>query len=168
MAKGQSKYLNQTKIINGIVCSTTEYKNSKLKVVAHSYEGELWVVTSTWKGYDDNSTTTKRSSLHPESKRFKEAFKRKVEKTAEKVVEVVEGITDKIKETLQNLADDLNAFDDYIMNIFCDIVDSKGEKGLKRAYRELSKIYHPDIYKHENAHELMKIINEYYHGFMFI
>lgn len=165
MAKGQSKYLNQTKTVNGITYSTIEYKNSKLKVVADSYEGELWVVTSTWKNYDDNSITTKRSSFHPESKRFIEKFTKKV---IEKVVEVVEEITDKVKETLQNLVDDLNAFDDYIMNVFCDIVDTKGEKGLKRAYRELSKIYHPDIYKHENSHELMKIINEYYHGFMFV
>ena len=164
MAKGQSKYLNQTKTVNGIAYSTIEYKNSKLKIVADGYKGELWVVTSTWKNYDDNSTTTKRSSSHPESKRFKETFT----KIVEKVVEVVEEITDTVKKTLQNLVDDLNAFDDYVMNVFCDIVDTKGEKGLKRAYKELSKIYHPDVCKHQNTHELMKIINEYYHGFMFM
>lgn len=164
MAKGQSKYLNQTKIINGIACSTTEYKNSKLKVVAHSYEGELWVVTSTWKGYDDNSTTTKRSSLHPESKRFKEAFKEKVKEVAKEVVEEVKEIVNDVLDVLCGFEDDLQAFRKYIAKMFCRVVSTDGTRALNHIYKKMSKKYHPDICKHPNAHELMKIINDVYHG----
>ena len=160
MAKGQSKYLNQTKIVNGITYSTIEYKNSKLKVVADTYEGELWVVTSTWKSYVDNSTTTKRSSLHSESKRFKETFT----KIVEKVKEVVEEIKEIVNDVLCGLEDDLQAFRKYIAKMFCRIVSTDGTRALNHTYKKMSKKYHPDVCKHPNAHELMKIINDVYHG----
>lgn len=164
MAKGQSKYLNQTKTVNGIACSTIEYKNSKLKVVANGYEGELWVVTSTWKGYDDNSTTTKRSSLHPESKRFQETFTKIVEKVKEVTKEVTQEIKEIVNDMLCGFEDDLQAFRKYIAKMFCHVVSTEGTKALNHTYKKMSKKYHPDICKHPNAHELMKIINDVYHG----
>ena len=146
--KRVSKYVNQIKRVNEIVFSSVEYKKGKLRVVAEGYTGEIWIGTQTWKNYDDNSTTTKRSSLHGESKRFKEIFTKIVE------------------DVLCGFEDDLKVFRKYIAKMFCE-VSEKGEKALKVKYREMSQKYHPDVCKHENAHELMKIINTVYHGIEF-
>lgn len=159
-----SKYLNQTKVVNEITYSTIEYKNSKVKTVAEGYEGEMWVSTQTWKNYDNNDKTTKRSGFHSESKRFKESFT----KIVEVVKEVVKEVKEVVEEVMCGLEDDLKAFDNYIAHMFCTIACNEGEKALKRVYRQVSKKYHPDVCKHPNSTKLMEIINECYHEIKFI
>lgn len=195
--KKVSKYVNQIKRVNEIVFSSVEYKKGKLRVVAEGYTGEIWIGTQTWKNYDDNSTTTKRSSLHGESKRFKETFTKIVEVIKEtkqtfalipigKVLTIKDiicsqqrkKIQDAIKKVESDTIDDVlrklhefehnkKKFKSYLIDIF--MRDSfVGEQELKRTYKTVARDFHPDIFKHKNAHELMKIINDIYHGFMFV
>ena len=58
-------------------------------------------------------------------------------------------------------------FESYLIDIF--MRDSfVGEQELRRTYKTVARNFHPDVYKCENSHELMKIINDIYHGFMFV
>ena len=195
--KKVSKYVNQIKRVNEIVFSSVEYKKGKLRVVAEGYTGEIWIGTQTWKNYDDNSTTTKRSSLHSDSKRFRETFTKIVEVIKEtkqtfalipigKVLTIKDiicsqqrkKIQDAIKKVESDTIDDVlrklhefehnkKKFKSYLIDIF--MRDSfVGEQELKRTYKTVARDFHPDIFKHKNAHELMKIINDIYHGFMFV
>lgn len=194
--KRTSKYVNQIKRVNEIVFSSVEYKKGKLKVVAEGYTGEIWIGTQTWKNYDDNSTTTKRSSLHSDSKRFKETFTKIVEVIKEtkqtfalipigKVLTIEDimcyqqrkKIKDAIKKVESDTIDDVlrklhkfehnkEKFESYLIDIF--MRDSLiSEQKLRRTYKTVAREFHPDIFKHKNANELMVIINDMYEAFSF-
>lgn len=65
------------KTINGIEFTAHEYnrKTRKYRATAKGYNGERWIGCDTWEKYKDGDITDKRSSLHPENKRwFKASF----------------------------------------------------------------------------------------------
>lgn len=65
-----------TKVVNGVPFTSHDYKSGKYLITAEGYEGERWIGYETWEKRNDGDTTDRRSSFHPENKRwFQASFK---------------------------------------------------------------------------------------------
>lgn len=116
-----SKYLNQSQTIEGVEYKTISYLKGKVEVVAEGYEGSTWMVTKTW--------------VNAKIKTFKKRLESFFHKIAGKITEValmIIGHTGK-----QEVQDVDNSLVDF-KNIY-------SLRELKKAYRRLSKIFHPDM-----------------------
>lgn len=69
-----------SKTINGIKFTSHEYKNGKYLITAEGYNGERWYGYDTWEKRNDGDVTDRRSSFHPENKRwFKTSFTKNID-----------------------------------------------------------------------------------------
>ena len=133
-----------TKSINDIVFTSHDYKGGKYLITANGYSGERWVGYETWEKRNDGDATDRRSSFHPENKRwFKSSFK-KIETNVPKLTELYQMplllTAPKQDETLLNLS----TWEDFQL-LFYPLYNVKDVKGVKELYRKLVKIYHPDM-----------------------
>lgn len=156
MARTKRQLSFGSKVINEIEFTCHEYHGGKYEITACGYEGVRLVGYDTWEKQVSGNKTDKRSSFHPENKRWFQA-------SFTKIVEVIE-------KHIKKSVVDLNSFRDYVTELFEraleDPVDE--ERAYKKCYRDLAKKYHPDTCTLPNANELFKIIKECYdsNGFM--
>lgn len=182
-----------TKTINRIEFTAHEYdrKTRKYRITARGYNGERRIGCDTWEKYKDGDITDKRSSLHPENKRwFQTSFTQIVNipsiielfpmplllnapKTDLEVVsELCWNLIDKVviddwEQTKEEFLDGKDAFDiiQFTTFAFYDLEDMDNnfnrELCRKNLYKKLCKLYHPDNGVYANE-EMIKKINCYF------
>lgn len=144
--KRVSKYVNQTKVINGISFTTVSYLKGKVEVVAYGYVGSMWVGTQTWKTKENGANVTKRSGFHSESKRFKESFV-----ANEKPSSLLPIVYEPIRKNFIGETDDESM--EYICKSF---VGCESIREIRNVYKRFAKMYHPDSLGRELfPHELL-------------
>ena len=150
--KRVSKYVNQTKVINGISFTTVSYLKGKVEVVAYGYVGSMWVGTQTWKTKENGANVTKRSGFHLESKRFKESFVAN-EKPSSLLPAKLEDIS---------LVNFWGHFDqEYFDMIDNEFTEALTLKEIKAVYRKYAKRLHPDTSRaSNNTFEILKVLYE--------
>lgn len=131
-----SKYLNQTQVIEGVEYKTVSYFKGKVEVAAEGYEGSTWMVTKTW--------------VNAKIKTFKKRLDAFFKKIIGKVTSVALMI---IKQPSKKECEEQKE-DRCTLIGFKAIYDLKE---LKKAYRRLSKIFHPDMGGNAQAFKEMHI-----------
>ena len=133
--KRVSKYVNQTKVINGISFTTVSYLKGKVEVVAYGYVGSMWVGTQTWKTKENGANVTKRSGFHSESKRFKESFV--ANKKPSSLLPMI--YSPVIKNFLGETPEEL---DDIMWD---ELSECESLREVRSWYKKYAKYYHPDF-----------------------
>ena len=173
-----------TKKINGINFTSHEYKNGKYLITAEGYNGKRWCGYETWEKRNDGDITDRRSSFHPENKRwFQSSFTKIIE--APSIIELFP------MPLLLNAPKEFS-LKEYAMNIINDFLNKQNKRDRKRferviigsikrkgytdeAYiesimmanggkkcaKELLKIYHPDKNNGNGNIKLTKLLIEY-------
>ena len=128
-----SKYLNQTQVIEGVEYKTVSYFKGKVEVMAEGYEGSTWMVTKTWVN----------AKIRTFKKRLESFFHKIMNKVTEVALMII-GQPDKKEQ---------KGSEDTLIG-FKAIYDLKE---LKKAYRRLSKIFHPDMGGNAQAFKEMHV-----------
>ena len=133
--KRVSKYVNQTKVINGISFTTVSYSKGKLEIKADGFYGSIWVGTQTWKTKENGANVTKRSGFHLESKRFKESFV-----ANEKPSSLLPMIYSPVVKNF--LGETTEESIEYMYN---ELTNCESLKEVRSWYKKYAKYYHPDF-----------------------
>ena len=133
--KRVSKYVNQTKVINGISFTTVSYSKGKLEIKADGFDGSLWCGTQTWKTKENGANVTKRSGFHLESKRFKESFV-----ANEKPSSLLPMIYSPVVKNF--LGETLEECNEIRLNEI-DLLETVQD--VRQWYKKYNKLYHPDF-----------------------
>lgn len=176
----------QPKVIEDVTFRIVERnkETKRVKVVAEGFDGIHEMSLSTWyrgrfyknamkhlRRLIDRIEETKQTfALIPIGKvlTLEDILCYQQRKKIKDAIKKVESDTiDDVLRKLHKFENNKEKFKKYLIDIF--MRDSfVGEQELKRTYKRIAHEFHPDVYKCENSHELMKIINEYFHGFMFV
>ena len=146
MARVKRKLHFCTKLINGIAFTSHDYdrKKGQYLIDAEGYSGKRWVGYDTWEKRNNGDKTDRRSSFHPENKRWFQTSFKKIETNVPKLTELYQMplllTAPKQDETLLNLS----TWEDFQL-LFYPLYNAKNVKGVKDLYRKLVKIYHPDM-----------------------
>ena len=165
MARVKRKLHFCTKLINGIAFTSHDYdcKKGKYLIDAEGYSGKRWVGYDTWEKRNNGDKTDRRSSFHPENKRwFQTSFKKLLFLLAPQ--SDFELLLDFAKKyALPKKLARLNKINDdkkvnFLINIIYSSTLMTSKENLKQVYRELSKAFHPDLTGSDGL--LQKNINE--------